>query len=59
VLVSWERCHCAGAQTLNPDRALWGHFTVVAPWVLSGPPGQEARVKTSAGLLGADTLTLI
>src|SRR5690242_9050254 len=28
VLVSWERCHCAGAQTLHPDRAIWGHFRV-------------------------------
>jgi len=28
VLVSWQRCHCAGAQTLHPDRAIWGHFTV-------------------------------
>jgi hypothetical protein len=28
VLVSWEPCLCPGAQTLHPDRAIWGHFTV-------------------------------
>ena len=28
VLVSWQQCHCASAQMLHPDRAIWGHFTV-------------------------------
>jgi len=28
VLVSWQRCHCAGAQTLHSGRAIWGHVTV-------------------------------
>ena len=28
VLVVWQRCLCPGAQTLHPDRAIWGHFTV-------------------------------
>ena len=27
-LVTWKRCLCPGAQTLHPDRAIWGHFTV-------------------------------
>jgi hypothetical protein len=45
VLVSWERCWCPGAQTLHPDRAIWGHFTVAcrAPgcrWVWYDPPHQ-------------------
>jgi len=28
VLVSWQRCWSPGAQTLHPDRAIWGHFAV-------------------------------
>jgi hypothetical protein len=28
VLVTWQQCSCPGAQTLHPDRAIWGHFTV-------------------------------
>jgi hypothetical protein len=27
-LVIWQRCPCLGAQTLYPDEAIWGHFTV-------------------------------
>ena len=28
VLEGWERGSRPGAQTLHPDRAIWGHFTV-------------------------------
>ena len=28
VLVSWERCNCAGAQTAHPEDHSWGHTTV-------------------------------
>jgi hypothetical protein len=27
-LVTWKRCLCPGAQTLRPDEAIWGQFTV-------------------------------
>jgi hypothetical protein len=26
--VAWEHCSCPGAQTLHPDPAIWGHFTI-------------------------------
>ena len=28
MLVSWERCHCAGARAAHPERYAWGHRTV-------------------------------
>ena len=28
VLVSWERCHCAGARAAHPERYAWGNRTV-------------------------------
>jgi len=31
VLVSWQRCRCAGAQTLHEDQAIWGHVTIACP----------------------------
>jgi hypothetical protein len=31
VPVSWRRYHCAGAQTLHEDQAIWGHVTVACP----------------------------
>jgi len=27
-LTTWQPCSCPGAQTLHPDEAIWGHFTV-------------------------------
>ena len=26
--VAWEQRSCPGAQTLHPDPAIWGHFTI-------------------------------
>jgi len=47
VLVSWQQCHCAGAQMLHPDRAIWGHFTVACrePGVPVGVVRPAARAR--------------
>jgi hypothetical protein len=28
VLVSWQRCHCAGGRAAHPEDHSWGHLTV-------------------------------
>jgi hypothetical protein len=40
-LVSWGQCHCAGAQMLHADRAIWGHLDdpIASLGDRTGPPG--------------------
>jgi len=56
VLVSWQQCHCAGAQMLHPDRAIWGHFTVACrePGVPVGVVRPAARARPG-GVKGPGT----
>jgi hypothetical protein len=64
VLVSWQQCHCAGAQMLHPDRAIWGHFTVACrePGCRSvwyDPPPSRARRHERPGHLAYAPLATV
>ena len=43
VLVSWERCHCAGGRSAHPEDHSWGHTTVEC-----GEPGVPVEVVVTA-----------